>query len=61
VGEVFNVQAKWQDYNVFDAQALAATRRLGEDYDFPLSTAIGVLGMPGNLTTRIVLNQHLNV
>jgi len=45
VGEVFESFGKWQEYNVYEGAALAQARRLSDD--FPLSTALGVLGMPG--------------
>jgi len=48
VGDVFEANGtKWQDYNVLDTAALARARRLDQNSGLPLSTALGVLGMPG--------------
>jgi len=48
VGDVLEHNAtKWQDYNVLDTAALARARRLDQNSGLPLSTALGVLGMPG--------------
>jgi NADPH-dependent curcumin reductase CurA len=47
VGDIFSSYISWREYNVLSAAALSRATRLSKDSGFPLSTALGVLGMPG--------------